>query len=71
MPTNRRHRSKMRAELSIAEFIELGIGNGGRPSCFESEEDKREAWFLHREEILTALPAGKVPAAMRQFEPSR
>ena len=55
MPRSTRHR-----ELSLDEQLELMIGPGRIPgteeyvSDFESDEERREAWLAHEDEIREA-----------------
>ena len=69
MPTTKRVRRHARQanELSPVEMLNLICGRGfGR--AFTSEEQRREAWFGHREEVIQNCNPGFVPAAQTDYE---
>jgi hypothetical protein len=60
MPTIRKRAVKGR-ELTREQGIELWIGPGGRTSAFANNRERKEAWLLHRDEMLEEHPKCRRP----------
>jgi len=66
--TTQRRRRERRDALSNREYFELLIGPGSRGSAFITEEARRIAWGLHREDILQDLDLDQQPWASREYD---
>ena len=68
MVTNRTPLKSRRRRLTIAQNLDLTIGNSGQlPPPFRSDAERRKAWERHRE-FLLAQCHGKRPQAWWQYE---
>ena len=67
MPRKRIKRIAKTDGLTFDQEMNLILGPGY--ACdWESEEQRREAWFTHKDEILASLHPGHQPEAMLVYE---
>ena len=55
MPRVRRRGHALRGELTSEQTMELLIGPGWR-SAFRNNDERRAAWWAHRDELMALLP---------------
>lgn len=68
MPVRKRGVFKFQHALSLLEWLDLTIGAGSKPSVFANDDERREAWRIHRAKLLEQAHAGSRPLAWWDFE---
>jgi hypothetical protein len=64
----RRRHAREKALLTEGQELDLLLGPG---SAFESDEERRQAWFRHRDELIYAVSAFTRPHAFWRYETDR
>ena len=73
MPTTRQYRRRPhRAALNATQEMELWLGPGHSGSAFESDEQRRQAWFRFRDRIMRQwAKGGRRPQGWWWYEASQ
>src|SRR4051812_19322962 len=62
-----RRREDRRRKLTFAQRMDLEVGCD--PAAWESEDHRREAWAMHRDELMAVSWPDRPPEAFWQYEP--
>lgn len=68
MPHRRQATKGRRGALSWEQILDLLIGGSIPSSVFDSDEERRDAYFDHRDELMAECPPGSRPLAFYEFE---
>ena len=68
MPVKRRSAKRRVHEFSWEVWMDLSLGPNERWKVFEDDAERRAAWEVHRERLMTGINPGKRPDAWWTFE---